>query len=345
VREHASNLAMMVTACILLAIAQSKASIIWTGFNLGWIAGMSRDGSVLVGSGGQPWGMTPFVWTLDKGAFNPCEVAGKEYGRALAVSADGRVVVGTCHAMNESEHAFRWTVAGGLEDLGVLEGYESSWAQSVSADGSIVAGHCIKSGVSTTPILTAFRWTAKAGMENLGQLAGGTQASIHAMSMKGDVMAGHGNAAPIGLSGAFIWTRKGGLKRLPDLDPHRFSAVRGISGDGTVIVGNSAGTAVQWRKGKIEKLGSLAPNEVSWASSVSQDGSVIVGTSGFTAFVWTRARGIRSLRDGMLDGGLPAEPVVAFENAMAVSSDHGFLIVAGDGSKGAFVARMKASAK
>ncbi|MGB5010100.1 MAG: hypothetical protein WBO88_07385 [Candidatus Dechloromonas phosphoritropha] len=86
---------------------------------------------------------------------------------AIAVSADGAVVVGSANpAGNTAQHAFRWTSAG-MADLGTLGG-TYSFASAVSADGAVVVGSADPAG-NVAP--HAFRWTS-AGMVDLGTLGG-----------------------------------------------------------------------------------------------------------------------------------------------------------------------------
>ncbi|MBT3619201.1 MAG: hypothetical protein HN523_02105, partial [Porticoccaceae bacterium] len=76
------------------------------------------------------------------------------YSTALAVNADGSVVVGRGTSGNGYE-AFRWTEGTGMVALGDLAGGGfDSYAYSVNADGSVVVG------VSTSVNgYEAFRWT------------------------------------------------------------------------------------------------------------------------------------------------------------------------------------------
>jgi probable HAF family extracellular repeat protein len=154
---------------------------------------------------------------------------------ALAVSADGSVVVGYGWNANGPE-AFRWTQATGMVGLGDLPGgLFSSLAFEVSADGSVVVG----GGISTNGS-EAFRWTQAIGMVGLGDLAGGTFSSeALAVSADGSVVVGFGNSANGGE--AFRWTQGTGMVGLGDLPGGIFySYATGVSADGSVVVGYSA---------------------------------------------------------------------------------------------------------
>ena len=110
---------------------------------------------------------------------------------------------------------------------------------------------------------------------------------------------------------AFRWTSGGGMVGLGDLDGGIFySVARGISADGSVIVGwgNSASgyEAFRWSAAsEMVGLGDLAGgNYYSVAFSASADGAVIVGWGttpwGSEAFIWDRANGMRSLQDFLM---------------------------------------------
>jgi len=78
------------------------------------------------------------------------------------------------------------------------------------------------------------------------------------------------------------------------------SDARGISADGSVVVGGSGGQAFRWtREEGIVGLGSLQSLYGSVATPVSTDGSLVVGgsisNSGFEAFRWTQEDGMAGL--------------------------------------------------
>lgn len=83
------------------------------------------------------------------------------------------------------------------------------------------------------------------------------------------------------------WTPSGSSNTLGGLPGASYSGARGISADGSVIVGVSGGgswgtpSAVRWSN--LSGAQYLGPGE---AWSVSADGSTIVGSSGGTAAVW-----------------------------------------------------------
>ncbi len=149
-------------------------------------------------------------------------------------------------------------------------GGDGSWASGVSADGSVVVG----SAQNAAGQWRAFRWTAAAGKWR-----------------------------------AFRWRAARGMQDLGTLGG-RESVARGVSADGSVVVGgawNDAGQerAFRWTvSGGMQDLGTLGGDE-SGAFGVSADGSVVVGSAQNAAglpraFRWTAAGGMQDL--GTLGG-------------------------------------------
>jgi probable HAF family extracellular repeat protein len=232
---------------------------------------------------------------------------------AHAVSADGLVVVGV-----RPRQAFRWTRDGGMESLGDLPGGSlNSNAVGVSSDGSVVVGigHSDSPDKNSYNHEQAFRWTRAGGMQDLGDLPNGRPRSkAHDVSADGAVVVGDAG----GGSHAFRWTEQAGMQELGPLPGGCYSWARGISDDGTVVVGygespnaSSGGVlayheAFLWREnGGMSFLGDLPGGWfASEAHAVSADGSVVVGASesgdGVRAFRWTERDGMCSL--GILEG-------------------------------------------
>jgi probable HAF family extracellular repeat protein len=134
------------------------------------LAGTSRApvavGAALKGSG--PFGATfhAFRWTPAGGLQDLGLTTGDE-SIALAISADGSVIVGEARDASGFWRAFRWTASTGMQDIGTLGGPESA-AYSVSSDGTVIVGTSLTSG--STGSDHAFRWTATTGMQDLRSL-------------------------------------------------------------------------------------------------------------------------------------------------------------------------------
>jgi probable HAF family extracellular repeat protein len=225
--------------------------------------------------------------------------------RALAVSADGLVVVGIAFAP-AGDPAFRWS-DGVLTVLGDLPGANLlGIASAVSADGAIVVG----TGQIDDPLMQfesrqeAFR-SVGGGLVGIGDLAGGSYDSQgNAVSADGAVIVGTSLSA----SGteAFRWTEAGGMVGLGDLDGGDFrSFANGVSADGTVIAGTGTTGVLnvgiepyRWT----QATGMVGLGVTGIGTDVSADGTTVVGqdttaSNNRQAFRWTEALGVQHLGD------------------------------------------------
>lgn len=244
---------------------------------------------------------------------------GEFFSQALAVSADGRVVVGQSHSATGRE-AFRWTRTEGLHGLGFFPGGAYSKATAVSADGAVIVG-----AAATDTRLEAFRWRRGEGLRPLGRLYPEPFWSSHAnaVSADGGVIVGW-SQTEVGIE-AFRWTDQLGMVALGigSSNPYASSEARSVSADGSVAVGTSGPPhpthqAVLWNTAQeITHLGDLpGSNLYSQAQAVSADGRVVVGrgngSAGPQAFRWVAETGMRPLEHG---------PELAETLAFAVSAD------------------------
>ncbi len=216
--------------------------------------------------------------------------AAYHFTAAEEISADGTTVVGYDY-VNDYKKYFRWTADGGMVEISD-EGKENiNYPLSISADGSAVFGST-SSGAGT---YNAFRWTAENGKELLWP-----DGYVSDVSADGRIAVGD-YTLPDRTYQANRWTEAGGLVPLGLLPGDTYSFATGVSADGSVIVGLSAGTdfgeLFRWTAANgMVALGRL-PGETSVGNSaVSADGSVIAGNSGVQLFRWTEG-------DGMLDMG------------------------------------------
>ncbi|HJU03567.1 MAG TPA: putative Ig domain-containing protein, partial [Nitrospiraceae bacterium] len=212
----------------------------------------SGDGSVVVGSKQNH----AFRWTaaglVDLGALPSGSAS-----RALDVSADGAVVVGsgntvTAFGLPLGQQAFRWTQAGGMQSLGSLRVTSGgppapSEATAVSADGSVIVGW----GVNDNGVRQVFRWTASTGMVGVPII----NAEQLAVSADGSVIVGRMIAGTDGLYDAFRWSQASGLEVLPGLGGVLLdsrSVATDVSTDGTRVIGRAASPsdneAVIWQR-------------------------------------------------------------------------------------------------
>lgn len=225
------------------------------------------------------------------------------------ISADGSTLVGRSPSANGTE-AFRWNAIDGMVGMGDLAGGAFySEARGVSGDGSIITGY----SSSANGDRDAFRWTAQGGMVSIGDLPGGPFGSEgDEVSVDGTTIVGNSDAM------AFRWTQADGMIGLGFIVGGNSSEARGVSLDGSVIVGHSTSVnaptwppfneAFRWTQaGGMIGLGFLpggAP--LSDGTSVSGDGSIVVGYSSssngvYEAYRWTQMSGMVSIGD--LPGG------------------------------------------
>lgn len=269
----------------------------------------------------------PFIQRLEE---NPSDI-----------SADGSVVVG----QGGSEQPFRWTEGEGAEYLDPIlgPGLEIRFfreAKAVSADGVIAVGWggFIDAAIDPTDAeVVAFRWSP-GGVTILDpHLGDGIDTWANDVSGDGSVIVGLSGDFSSGSEEAFLWTAGRGIVPLGDLPGGDYrSTARGISADGSVVVGLGQSAdgreAFRWTEmGGMVGLGDLPGGEVdSWANDVSADGSVIVGggqsADGREAFRWTEGGGMVGLGD--LPGG-------EFNSgALAVSADGAYVVGVGSSAAG-----------
>lgn len=206
-----------------------------TGLRGSGANGVSSDGRVIVGASSAPGGSQAFRWTSDAGMVGLGDLpGGPVYSYGMGVSGDGTVVIGDSQSTNGFE-AIRWTSEAGMQGLGDLPGGTfHSLARGVSSDGSVIVGL----GRSVDGF-EAFRWTAADGMTGLGFLEGGTpRSNANAVSADGSTIVGA--ARPnVQTIEAIRWTNDLGLQELGFLPGGDWSEARGVSGDGSMVVGTA----------------------------------------------------------------------------------------------------------
>lgn len=284
---------------------------------------VSTDGTVVVGSAatdgsfgplGPPGSPHAFRWDatsadmMDLGTLQTGPEDGESY--ALAVSADGAVVVGEAETDQATLRAFRWdTDTKDMMDLGTLQaGAEdgSSGAYAVSADGTVIVGDAETDDGSGSGQgnFRAFRWdTASGDMIDLGTLQSGVEdgsSSVTAgafgvnpdevINADGSVVVGRADTDD-GNQRAFRWDTFS--QDMIDLGTLQTGAEDGssvataVSANGIVVVGRADTDdgnqrAFRWDVSSQDMidLGTLQSGDedgesVAWG--VSADGSIIVG--------------------------------------------------------------------
>jgi len=238
---------------------------------------------------------------------------------ATAVSANGRVVVGSSRSALGSE-AFRWSRAEGMTGLGDFppngtlfdpDDLSSSKAYDVSADGSVIVGHgtaleCPRG--ACFPERFAFRWSEATGM--VSPLPGvdppnvGQPSTAYGVSDDGSVVVGSrweflGNQSTFafGVAGPNPFNQC-----CPEYAEQLAASADGLMAVGHTQVGAPPNVVVQafrWRGAASDLLGALGgASDHSRAVATSADGSVVVGVSSSSlteGFHWTEASGMLSL--------------------------------------------------
>src|SRR5215813_471030 len=283
---------------------------------------VNSDGSVIVGTSQTlSFSVRGFLWTA--GGFQDLGSLGGDTVRPMRISGQGDVVVGVTNLAPGSVNSriFRWTAATGIQDLGPTFGATPA---SISNDGTTIAALLAGSGPvrwtaaqGFTPIsvpsvadpydisgdgsvvvandfglvYTAYRWTAAGGAFALPNLGGCSSDRIaNSISSSGAVTVGYS-------------TYKSKAARPGDCPP----------------------MAVRWNGTAIQQLGFLPNGFRSVARGVSADGSVVVGYSNTTGnaqdgFIWKSATNKMQDLNQVL-AGVPGAAGRVVTDAIAVSDD------------------------
>jgi probable HAF family extracellular repeat protein len=260
---------------------------------------------------------------------------GTHESTGFGISYDGHTLVGAGDTAAGYE-AFRWSDS--MRALGDLPGGTVfSVARGVSGDAQVVVG---AGNYADAGLKEAFSWTSGTDMVGLGDLPGGSfDSEAWATSQDGSVIVGIGHSAVD--AEAFRWTANSGMVGLGLLSETDYSRAFGVSGNGTIVVGDSASfsgsgrsEAFHWtQETGMVGLGFLVPpgqTRFTTATAISADGTTIVGqantpTSPGVAFKW---------RDGVMTA-LPDLPG-GWESSYAygVSADGSIIVGWSDGGQG-----------
>ena len=249
---------------------------------------------------------------------------GRSSSTASAVSADGKVVVGTSSTpgVDSSVRAFRWTSTDGMTSIDAkLNPISSSGATAVSADGSAIAGTMTPFGSSTTK---SFYWTASTGAVSL-DIPIGTSKNMQATAVSPDGSTVYGNIFTGTGIVSYGWNMESGFELITNF------YTSAISADGSTRVGSTSyafvpfttsTVAAYWTESAgIVPLGHITLGAADRASGVSSNGSVIVGDWVFgvdSFFRWTQPTGMVALPSAV-----PGPPIGAIR---AVSGDGLFVV-------------------
>lgn len=238
------------------------------------------DGTTTVGNSNSYGSVTAVRWDASGTMHSLGVTTSQTNGSSVSngVSGDGSVIVGNATS-GTNVRAFRWTSATGAVLLDDGGGGGSGGAYGVSLDGSVTVGGDGGSAV---------RWLVDGTRQVLGNLVPGWYSSALACNTDGSVVVGGGDSGDQYGIRAFRWTASAGMTDLGTLGVGSTYA-SGVSADGTVVVGVSAGRAFVWsaRTGIVDLEGALTKAGVDLqgltlgrASGISSDGRSIVGGVG-----------------------------------------------------------------
>ncbi|MEI8370410.1 MAG: hypothetical protein WCJ31_18430 [Planctomycetia bacterium] len=245
--------------------------------------GVSANGLVVVGTFATPSGQDAFVWKENEGIRSLGRLDGASDGYSAAVSADGRVIVGSSGTMG-----FRWTEAEGMVDLGIPDGMESVESNGVSADGGVIVGSMRTADHHTH----AMMWSAADGITDLGTLPEDDNSYALGVSPDGTVIVGYGDLSNTGkIPSMLMWKRSANPAATEGGATYRLEKVgngaklRSVSADGSMAAGDErafAKLAGLWKSGEgngWRRLGGLGTDGESYGYAISDDGALVVGAS------------------------------------------------------------------
>ncbi len=262
-------------------------------------SGISADGSIVVGEIFDGNGRRVAVKWVDGVPLFLTGLGNSGGEFALAVSADGRVIVGGYHDLTLLKHrAYVWTDGVGMADRQAISfGGLASTASAISGNGRVVIG---TADISTT-VSHAFRWDG--AMIDLTPNAPGTTFANY-VSYNGDVVVGSIN------NESFRWTTANPTAEMLTAFGKPIE-VKQMTPDGSVVVGQYSPVlypmAVRWTEAGATDLGTLGIASVAY--SVSGNGKVVFGLNVFNgniakAFRWTEELGMQNLADVLAAGGV-----------------------------------------
>jgi len=213
---------------------------------------VSDDGAVIVGVGNAPSPNQAFRWEASSGMVGlgwlPSSI---QDSFAFGVSADGSAICGISFSgLGFDVEPFRWTLGGGMVGIGDVPGgifYAIAFA--ISGDGTTLVGPARTSSGADE----LFIWSQSSGFILPDSIHGATFSSTAwSVNHDGTVVVGCTSSGPM------IWDAANGMRDLQevlaiefglDLTGWTIGSVRGISADGTVIVGagiNPDGNSEGW---------------------------------------------------------------------------------------------------
>jgi Ca2+-binding RTX toxin-like protein len=286
------------------------------------VTDVSADGAIAVGSVRVSNGTKAVRWDAAGNVYDLGQLDGFPYSEALAVSADGTVIVGQAWEPGGGTTGFLWRDGANMQ-LAMF-----SNPQGISSDGSVVVGAVFIEGEGDGHV-EAYRWTVGDGVKLLGVPAG-NDSRADAISADGTTVVGTSDLE------AVLW-KNGQHRLLGQIAPsYPINKARGVSGDGSIVVGLSNDSrlleeqAFRWTETDgIEGLGYLTGKSHSAANAISADGSTIVGDSSNEAVFWKGSDSAKSIHQYLAGAGVDVSGW-RLREAVAVSANG--LVIVGNGT-------------
>jgi uncharacterized membrane protein len=297
------RIAALVTTVSLAAAAgmawgQSSFTLIQpsAGLSGSRVTGVSGDGTVVVGystniSAGAVMG---YRWTRGVGREDFSNFPEIPAGRvADAVSGDGLTLVGSY-----STGLFRWSASTGTQIVLRFPNETSTIAVAASNDGSVVVGYASVFNPPGPPLSQrAFRWTTDAGYQDL---TGFDHAQAEGVSRDGNVAVGYTVDGR-----AFRWSTQDGYQALDSSGLGAWAAARGVSGDGSTIIGTAGSRPFRWTASTgMQDLGLPQGRNSAVPLHINFDGSVIACATAAGHYLWQQGSGYTPVETVLSQAGI-----------------------------------------
>jgi uncharacterized membrane protein len=270
--------------------------------------GVSNDGKTVAG-----WysSYAGWIWTESEGLRSVADLPGMPGDNQVqALSSDGRVIGGHTRIGVTGPGAWIWSFEGGYRSLGVFPHARGEWGvlQGLSLDGSIAYGWAESPNGDPLSEVSAeeFRWTAGSGLVPTGPHLSGDRTV--AVSDDGRVLAKN---TVVPLPQAAVWTQATGDVGLGFLPGTNESVARGMSSDGSVIVGISSGSSSAssrpFRWTQAAGMTELVLADSFEPLRITDDGSRILGViavPGTPLVIWDKQHGVRDLTALVTNSGI-----------------------------------------
>jgi predicted outer membrane repeat protein len=203
------------------------------GLDMCWAGDISADGRAVSGWGGSSFstavGWEGILWK-DGAVADRLALPGTGI-LAGGISGDGKTLIGSMTTVVNNQvmnRAFLWTQEGGYFDLGgLVDPGSRTTPYAISQDGKVVTVECINDALGTR---TVFYWSAGTGVVPLDGVF-----TAAALSRDGSVIVG--TVPGTSMFQAFRWTAADGVVPIDTPIPDHQAHARGVSGDGSIVVG------------------------------------------------------------------------------------------------------------